>query len=112
MHTRMQSTGSGSDLSDPEGRLRQQPPKEELPTLKVANEQHLSLLVPTLTVCASRQELLEHGDLPRCRQLLDTFRACPNTQNKTPLAILHEYSSRFNLEVRWLCSSMCSTPQS
>lgn len=43
------------------------------------------------------QDVLE--TLPRCRQLLDTFRASPNTQNKTPLAILHEYSSRFNLEV-------------
>ena len=44
------------------------------------------------------QELLD--SLPRCKQLLETFRASPNMQNKTPLAIVHEYASRFNLEVR------------
>lgn len=36
---------------------------------------------------------------PHCKRLLDTFRASPNTQNKTPLAILHEYATRFTLEV-------------
>ena len=44
------------------------------------------------------QELLD--SLPKCKQLLETFRASPNMQNKTPLAIVHEYASRFNLEVR------------
>lgn len=47
------------------------------------------------------QELLD--SLPKCKQLLETFRASPNMQNKTPLAIVHEYASRFNLEVRHAC---------
>ena len=36
---------------------------------------------------------------PRCKRLVDTFRANPNTHNKTPLAILHEYATRLSLEV-------------
>lgn len=36
---------------------------------------------------------------PKTRQLVETFRANPNTHNKTPLAILHEYATRLNLEV-------------
>ena len=36
---------------------------------------------------------------PRCKHLVDTFRANPNTHNKTPLAILHEYATRLSLEV-------------
>lgn len=36
---------------------------------------------------------------PRCKRLLDTFRANPNTHNKTPLAVLHEYATRLSLEV-------------
>jgi hypothetical protein len=38
----------------------------------------------------------------KCRHLVETFRANPNTHNKTPLAILHEYATRLNLEVRAL----------
>ncbi|KAK9802660.1 hypothetical protein WJX73_002230, partial [Symbiochloris irregularis] len=36
-----------------------------------------------------------------CKRLLDTFRASPNTQNKTPLAILHEYATRCTLELSY-----------
>lgn len=36
---------------------------------------------------------------PRCKRLLDAFRANPNTHNKTPLAVLHEYATRLSLEV-------------
>ena len=36
---------------------------------------------------------------PRCKRLVDTFRANPNTHNKTPLAVLHEYATRLSLEV-------------
>lgn len=37
---------------------------------------------------------------PRCKHLVETFRANPSTHNKTPLAILHEYATRLGLEVR------------
>ena len=36
---------------------------------------------------------------PRCKHLVETFRANPSTHNKTPLAILHEYATRLGLEV-------------
>lgn len=35
----------------------------------------------------------------KCKQLVERFRENPNTSNKTPLAILHEYATRLNLEV-------------
>jgi hypothetical protein len=38
---------------------------------------------------------------PRCKQLVETFRANPNTHNKTPLAILHEYATRLSLELMY-----------
>ena len=37
---------------------------------------------------------------PKCNHLIETFRTSPNTQNKTPLAVLHEYATRLSLEVR------------
>jgi len=43
---------------------------------------------------------------PRCKRLVDTFRANPNTHNKTPLAILHEYATRLSLEVS-IGSTLC-----
>ena len=42
---------------------------------------------------------------PRCKHLVDTFRANPNTHNKTPLAILHEYATRLSLEVSALVNT-------
>lgn len=36
---------------------------------------------------------------PRCTQLIKAYQSMPNAQNKTPLAVLHEYAVRFNLEV-------------
>lgn len=36
---------------------------------------------------------------PNCNRLVRIFRSTPNTFNKTPLAILHEYVTRVNLEV-------------
>lgn len=36
---------------------------------------------------------------PKCKQLINAFRLNSNTHNKTPLAILHEYATRLNLEV-------------
>ena len=53
---------------------------------------------------------------PRCKHLVETFRANPSTHNKTPLAILHEYATRLGLEVSkrsatasWpsLCRDLC-----
>lgn len=38
---------------------------------------------------------------PRCKRLVDTFRANPNTHNKTPLAVLHEYATRLSLELMY-----------
>lgn len=40
---------------------------------------------------------------PRCKHLIDVYRALPGAQNKTPLAVLHEYSTRLNLEVSTRC---------
>ncbi len=40
---------------------------------------------------------------PKCDHLMETFKNSPNTQNKTPLAVLHEYATRLSLEVQ-LCS--------
>lgn len=37
---------------------------------------------------------------PRCKHLIEVYRALPGAQNKTPLAVLHEYATRLNLEVR------------
>ena len=37
---------------------------------------------------------------PKCNHLIETFKTSPNTQNKTPLAVLHEYATRLSLEVR------------
>lgn len=36
---------------------------------------------------------------PKCNHLIETFKTSPNTQNKTPLAVLHEYATRLSLEV-------------
>lgn len=36
---------------------------------------------------------------PKCNHLIETFKISPNTQNKTPLAVLHEYATRLSLEV-------------
>lgn len=36
---------------------------------------------------------------PRCKQLLDTLRRSPNNHNKTPVAVLHEYATRFHRQV-------------
>ena len=41
---------------------------------------------------------------PKCNHLIETFRTSPNTQNKTPLAVLHEYATRLSLEVRQYAS--------
>lgn len=38
---------------------------------------------------------------PRCKHLVETFRANPSTHNKTPLAILHEYATRLGLELAY-----------
>eukprot|EP00884_Botryococcus_braunii_P002695 jgi/Botrbrau1/12426/Bobra.0229s0022.1 len=38
---------------------------------------------------------------PKCRRLVETFRSNPNTHNKTPLAILHEYATRLSLELSY-----------
>lgn len=56
-----------------------------------------------------KKELKEEGEpvpdpatylnsYPRCKQLINAFRLNSNTHNKTPLAILHEYATRLNLE--------------
>ena len=37
---------------------------------------------------------------PRCQGLVNAFRLNRNTQNKTPLSIVHEYATRLGLEVR------------
>ncbi|KAK9822115.1 hypothetical protein WJX74_008796 [Apatococcus lobatus] len=38
---------------------------------------------------------------PKCNHLIETFRTSPNTQNKTPLAVLHEYATRLSLELAY-----------
>ena len=43
---------------------------------------------------------------PRCQGLVNAFRLNRNTQNKTPLSIVHEYATRLGLEVR-LDQSLC-----
>lgn len=47
---------------------------------------------------------------PRCKHLIEVYRALPGAQNKTPLAVLHEYATRLNLEVCKLLSiyELCS----
>lgn len=37
---------------------------------------------------------------PRCKHLIEVYRALPGAQNKSPLAVLHEYATRLSLEVR------------
>lgn len=36
---------------------------------------------------------------PRCKHLIEAYHALPNSQNKTPLAVLHDYATRLGLEV-------------
>ncbi len=40
---------------------------------------------------------------PRCQRLVQAFRCNRNTQNKTPLSIVHEHATRLGLEVRVWC---------
>jgi len=37
---------------------------------------------------------------PRCQRLVQAFRCNRNTQNKTPLSIVHEHATRLGLEAR------------
>lgn len=45
---------------------------------------------------------------PRCKHLIQLYRTALKIPNKTPLAILHEYATRLNLEVSApTCSLSC-----
>ena len=59
--------------------------------------------VPPVTLAAAPLE----DPYPRCTQLIQAYQAQANSQNKTPLAVLHEYAVRFNLEV-WAPDSSSS----
>ena len=51
--------------------------------------------VPPVTLAAAPPE----DPYPRCTHLIRAYQSQANSQNKTPLAVLHEYAVRFNLEV-------------
>ena len=48
---------------------------------------------------AAKPGRLPEEEYPRCRQLMQAYEAFPNAQNKTALAVLHEYATRLGLEV-------------
>jgi hypothetical protein len=85
-----------------------------LPSRKVApalgsglpQEQPMHVMVGDISDIPDPDKYLD--SYPRCKHLVETFRANPNTHNKTPLAILHEYATRLGLELLYTESAETS----
>ena len=74
------------------------PSRKVTPAEEIALEQSPAPTVEPLEPIPDPESFLD--GFPRCKHLVETFRANPSTHNKTPLAILHEYATRLGLEVR------------
>ena len=84
---------------------------EELPATRAATSgasllQATRVAVQEAPVVAGRAA--EDG-FPRCKHLIEAYHELPNSQNKTPLAVLHDYATRLGLEVRRMLQAPLAT---